>query len=136
MHRTVWAAIASQEASTSGLPFLFFGALGQNEAGLEKNPLGGPIIKAGNMGGFPVFTNRWLPATTDSVQNGKAFMIFGNMKAVAFGDKGDMRVGNFQSGVWAGKELGLSDQTGIVYKHRHALVVVLPKAFTVVYTKA
>jgi hypothetical protein len=117
MHRTVWAAISSQLASTSGLPFLFFGAFAANHAGFEKDPLGGPIRPAGNMGGFPVITNRWLPATTDSVQAGKPFMIFGNLKAMAFGDKGDIRVGNFQSGTWGGKELSLSDQSGIVYKH-------------------
>jgi hypothetical protein len=56
------------------------------------------------------------------------------LKAVAFGDKGDMRVGNFQSGSFGGKEIALSDQSGIVYKHRHALVTVLPKAFTVIFT--
>jgi HK97 family phage major capsid protein len=136
MHRTVWASIASQLASTSGLPFLFFGAFAANQSGLEKDPLGGPIRPAGHMMGFPVLTNRWLPATTIATQANTPFMIFGNLKAMAFGDKGDIRVGDFQSGVWAGKELGLSDQTGIVYKHRHALVVVLPKAFTVVYTSA
>jgi HK97 family phage major capsid protein len=136
MHRTVWAAISSQLASTSGLPFLFFGAFAANQSGLEKDPTGGPIRPAGNMAGFPVITNRWLPQTTDSVQTSAAFMIFGNLKAVAFGDKGDIRVGNFQSGTWGGKELSLSDQSGIVYKHRHALVVVLPKAFTVIKTPA
>jgi HK97 family phage major capsid protein len=137
MHRTTWAAIAQKEASTSGLPFLFFGAFAANNSGLEKDPLGGPIRPAGNMMGFPVITNRWLPAYVVGTTNAStAFMIFGNMKAMAFGDKGDMRVGNFQSGTWGGKELSLSDQSGIVYKHRHALVVVLPKAFCVVSTSA
>jgi len=132
MHRTVWAGISSSKASTSGIPFLYLGAFNGNQ--LEKDPLGGPIRAAGYMGGFAVKTNRWLPATTVASQANTAFMIFGNLKALAFGEKGDMRVGNFQSGTWGGKELSLSDQSGIVYKHRHALVVVLPKAFTVVYT--
>jgi HK97 family phage major capsid protein len=137
MHRTTWAAIAQKEASTSGIPFLFFGAFAANQSGLEKDPLGGPIRAAGNMMGFPVYTNRWLPAYVSGTTNAStAFMIFGNMKALAFGDKGDLRIGNFQSGTWAGKELSLSDQSGIVYKHRHALVVVLPKAFCVVSTSA
>lgn len=136
MHRTVWAGISSQLASTSGLPFLFFGAFAANNSGLEKEPTGGPIRPAGNMMGFPVITNRWLPATTDSVQTSTAFMIFGNMKAMAFGDKGDMRIAQFESGSFGGKEIALSDQHGIVYKHRHALVVVLPKAFTIVKTAA
>ncbi len=49
---------------------------------------------AGSIRGFPVYTNRWLPAYRPlSSQANTAFMIFGNMKACAFGDKGDMRVG-------------------------------------------
>lgn len=135
MHRTVWAAIRSALASTSGLPFLFLSGAG-NE--LAHDALGGPIKAAGMMGGFPVYTNRWMPATTvaSGSQPNTAFMIFGNLKAMAFGDKGEIRVGNFQSGSFGGKEIALADQSGIVYKHRHALVVVLPAAFTVVKTAA
>lgn len=131
MHRTVWAAIRTALASTSGLPFLFLSGAG-NE--LAHDALGGPIKPAGMMGGFPVYTNRWLPTTSVVSQANTAFMIFGNMKACAFGDKGDMRVAQFESGSFGGKEVALSDQRGIVYKHRHAFVVVLPKAFTVVST--
>lgn len=133
MHRTVWAGIRSALASSSGLPFLFLSGAGKE---LDDQPGGGPIRPAGSMAGYPVYTNRWLPATTVVSQTGTAFMIFGNMKACAFGDKGDMRVAQFDSGSFGGKEVALSDQRGIVYKHRHAFVVVLPKAFTVIYTAA
>ena len=133
MHRTVWAAIRSALASSSGLPFLFLSGAGDE---LQHDALGGPIKAAGSMAGFPVYTNRWLPATTVGSQANTSFMIFGNMKACAFGDKGDLRVAQFESGSFGGKEVALSDQRGIVYKHRHAFVVVLPKAFTVVYTAA
>jgi HK97 family phage major capsid protein len=133
MHRTVWAAIRTKLASTSGLPFLFFGGLNGDE--LSHDAAGGPIKAAGSMGGFPVYTNRWLPQNSATAVS-TAYMIFGNMKACAFGDKGDIRVGNFQSGSFGGKEIALADQSGIVYKHRHAFVVVLPKAFTVVSTAA
>ena len=111
-----------------------FGLNSTNE--LSHDATGGPIKPAGGMGGFPVYTNRWLPATTVGSQANTAFIIFGNMKACAFGDKGDMRVAQFESGSFGGKEVALTDQRGIVYKHRHAFVVVLPKAFTVVYTAA
>jgi len=131
MHRTVWAPIAATLASSSGIPLLYL-----NSAQLEKDATGGPIRPAGQMGGYPVYTNRWLPANSVVSQAGTAFMIFGNMKACAFGDKGDIRVGNFASGTFGGKEVALADQSGIVYKHRHAFVVVLPKAFTVVSTHA
>lgn len=133
MHRTVWAAIRSALASSSGLPFLFLSGAGRE---LSNEPGGGPIRPAGEMAGYPVYTNRWLPATTVGSQAGTAFMVFGNLKAVAFGDKGDLRVAQFESGSFGGKEIALADQRGIVYKHRHALVVVLPKAFTVVSTAA
>ena len=133
MHRTVWASIRSALASTSGIPFLFLSGAG-NE--LENIPGGGPIKAAGQMAGYPVFTNRWLPATSVASQTSTPFMIFGNMKACAFGDKGDMRVAQFTSGSFGGKEVALANQTGIVYRHRHAFVVVLPKAFTVILTSA
>ncbi|HLY40475.1 MAG TPA: phage major capsid protein [Terracidiphilus sp.] len=132
-HRTVWASIRSALASTSGLPFLFLSGAGRE---LSDNPGGGPIKPAGEMAGYPVFTNRWLPATTVGSQAGTAFGIFGNLKACAFGDKGDLRVAQFESGSFGGKEIALADQRGIVYKHRHAFVVVLPKAFTVISTSA
>ena len=135
-HRTVWADIAGMIASTSGLPFLYFGAMTGNQSGLEKDPLGGPIRAAGYMAGFPVYTNRWMPATTIATQANTPFIIFGNLKAMAFGDKGTIRVGNFASGSFGGKEIALSDQSGIVYKHDHALVVVLTKAFCVGFTSA
>jgi HK97 family phage major capsid protein len=132
-HRTVWAAIRSALASTSGLPFLFLSGAGSE---LRDEPGGGPIKAAGEMGGYPVFTNRWLPATTDQSQTSVAFGIFGNLKAAAFGDKGDMRVAQFESGSFGGKEIALADQRGIVYKHRHALSLTLPRAMVVAETAA
>jgi HK97 family phage major capsid protein len=132
MHRTVWAAIRSELASTSGLPFLFLSGAGSE---LSNDVGGGPIRKAGEMAGYPVFTNRWLPQLSATAAN-TPYIIFGNMKACAFGDKGDMRVAQFSSGSFGGKEVALANQTGIVYRHRHGFVVVLPKAFTVVSTAA
>jgi len=131
-HRTVWASLRVQKGS-DGLPILLFGGLA-SPATLDINPTGGPIRPAGSILGFPMYTNRWLPATTDGTQNNKPFLIFGNMKAAAFGDKGDLRVAQFESGAFGGKEIALTDQRGIVYKHRHAFVVVLPQAFVVAYT--
>jgi HK97 family phage major capsid protein len=133
MHRTVWAQARQTLASTSGLPFLFLSGAG-NE--LSDTPGGGPIKPAGHMAGYPVYTNRWLPTLVTTTSASTSFMIFGNMKACAFGDKGDLRVAQFESGSFGGKEIALSDQRGIVYKHRHAFVVVLPKAFTVISTSA
>lgn len=134
MHRTVWASLRVQ-TGTDGLPLLLFGGLA-SPATLDLDPTGGPIRPAGSILGFPVYTNRWLPSTSVASQANTPFLIFGNMKAAAFGDKGDMRVAQFESGSFGGKEIALSDQRGIVYKHRHAFVVVLPQAFVVAYTAA
>ncbi len=134
MHRTVWAALRVQTGS-DGLPLLLFGGLA-SPATLDIDPTGGPIKPAGSILGFPVYTNRWLPSTSTASQANTPFLIFGNMKACAFGDKGDLRVAQFESGSFGGKEVALSDQRGIVYKHRHAFVVVLPQAFVVAYTSA
>jgi HK97 family phage major capsid protein len=135
MHRTVWAALRVQSDAVNGLPILLFGGLA-SPATLDIDSTGGPIRPAGSILGFPVYTNRWLPSTSVATQTSTPFLIFGNMKAAAFGDKGDMRVAQFESGSFGGKEIALSDQRGIVYKHRHAFVVVLPQAFVVAYTAA
>ena len=140
MHRTVWASWRSQSAS-NGSPLLAFGGLPPTPY-LTADPLGGPIRPAGMLNGFPVYTNRWMPAVSDSSVNGfsdaasNPVAIFGNMKATAFGDKGDMRVEQFESGAFGGKEIALADQKGIVYRHRHAFSIVLPKAFVVLKTSA
>jgi HK97 family phage major capsid protein len=133
MHRTVWASLRVQKGS-DGLPILLFGGLA-SPATLDIDPTGGPIRPAGSILGFPVYTNRWLPQLSATAVS-TPFVIFGNMKAAAFGEKGDMRVAQFDSGAFGGKEIALSDQRGIVYKHRHAFVVVLPQAFVVAKTSA
>lgn len=141
MHRGLWASIRAQKATATGMPILPFGGLPSTPV-LTMDPLGGPIRPAGELMGFPVYTNRWMPNIGDSSVNGfsdaasNPCVIFGNMKAVAFGDKGDMRVEQFDSGAFGGKEIALADQKGIVYRHRHALSIVLPKAFVVAKTDA
>jgi hypothetical protein len=52
MHRTVWAAIRSALASSSGLPFLFLSGAGKE---LSDQPGGGPIKPAGEMAGYTWF---------------------------------------------------------------------------------
>ena len=135
MHRTVWAFIRAQKG-TDGLPILMFGGLA-SPATLSMNPTGGPVKPAGAIMGFPVYTNRWLPQKGSALDTTSSpFVIFGNMKATAFGDKGEMEVAQFESGSFGGKEVALADQRGIVYRHRHAWSIVLPQAFVVAETSA
>lgn len=136
MHRTVWAALRVQKDSGGNFILPFAGLA--SPAALSMDPTGGPITPAGQILGFPVYTNRWLPTlpTANAASANTAFIIFGNFKGAAFGDKGEMRVAQFESGAFGGKEIALTDQRGIVYKHRHAFAIVLPQAFVVGYTAA
>ncbi len=140
MHRTVWAALRVQKDTAGNfvLPLAGLNMVGGTTAALSMDPTGGPIKAAGQILGFPVYTNRWMPALPagNAVSASTAFIIFGNLKAMAFGDKGEMRVAQFESGAFGGKEIALADQRGIVYKHRHALTTVLPQAFVIGYTAA
>lgn len=140
MHRTVWAAMRVQKDSGGNfiLPFAGIPSIAGLASPLSMDPTGGPIKPAGQILGFPVYTNRWMPPlpSGNAASASTVFIIFGNMKALAFGDKGEMRVAQFESGSFGGKEIALADQRGMVYKHRHALVVALPKAFVVGKTAA
>lgn len=129
-HRTVWAALRVQKDSGGNFILPFAGIAGNI---LTNLPGGGPIRPAGEILGYPVYTNRWMPTlpTANAASANTYLIIFGNLKSMAFGDKGEMRVSQFESGAFGGKEVALADQRGIVYKHRHALVVVLPQAFVV-----
>lgn len=141
MHRTVWAKLRVQK-DTAGNYILPYAGWAQPGAALENNPGGGPVRPAGQILGYPVYTNRWLPAVGASSVNGfsdstsNPFLVFGNMKTFAFGDKGEMRVAQFESGSFGGKEIALADQRGLVYKHRHALTLTLPRAMVVGKTAA
>ncbi len=131
-HRTVWAALRVQKDTAGNFVLPFAGLV---PGLLEDHKGGGPIRPAGQILGYPVYTNRWLPDMSKSAAS-TAFGIFGNMKAMAFGDKGDMRVAQFESGNFGGKEVALANQLGIVYRHRHGLVITLPKAFVQIVTSA
>jgi HK97 family phage major capsid protein len=140
-NRTVWARLRTQK-DTAGNYILPYAGWAKPTPAMENHPGGGPIKPAGEILGYPVYTNRWLPAVGASSVNGfsdgasNPFCVFGNMRSFAFGDKGEMRVAQFESGSFGGKEIALADQRGLVYKHRHALANALPRAFVVGKTSA
>jgi HK97 family phage major capsid protein len=141
MDRTVWAKLRTQK-DTAGNYILPYSGWAKPEPAMENHPGGGPIKPAGEILGYPVYTNRWCPAVGASSVNGftdgasNPFAVFGNLKAFAFGDRGEMRVNQFESGSFGGKEIALADQRGLTYKHRHALSLVLPRAVVVAKTSA
>ena len=126
-HRTVWAKIRSQKDTAGNY---IFGYVNTN-FGEQVKPSG--IKPQGYILGFPVYTTRHLLANSASATATK-FAIFGNLKAMAYGDKGELRVVQANAGTFGGKEIALADQTGLIYKHRHALVVTLPAAFVILKT--
>jgi len=141
MNRSLWAKIRISK-DTAGNYILPYAGWAKPDPAVENHPGGGPIKPAGEILGYPVYTNRWMPAVGASSVNGfsdaasNPCVIFGNMKTFAFGDKGEMRVAQFESGSFGGKEIALADQRGIVYKHRHALTLTLPRAMVVGSTSA
>ncbi len=133
MHRTVWASLRAQKDTAGN--FLLPQGGAPSQAVIANNPTGGGVKPAGEILGFPVFTCRHLPALSATAVSTK-YIVFGNLKALAYGDKGEMRVAQFESGSFGGKEVALADQRALVYKHRHALTVALPAAFVTVKTAA
>lgn len=131
--RTVWAKIRMKKDTAGNYILPQAGAVSSGM--LSNYPLGGGPRPVGEILGFPVFTVRHLPANSATAVSTK-FCVFGNMSMVAYGDKGELSVEQFKSGSFGGKEIALADQTALVYKHRHALTIALPKAFVVGKTAA
>jgi HK97 family phage major capsid protein len=134
--RTVWASLRVQK-DDSGNYLLGLGGSGPASMWLLQNDpktTAGPR-PVGEILGYPVFTNRNMPALSASAAATK-FGIFGNFAAMGFGTRGDMTMEQFKSGSFGGKEIALADQTGLVFKQRHALTITLPEAFVAIKTHA
>lgn len=132
-NRTVWAKIRMKKDTAGNYVLPQAGAV--TSGMLANYPMGAGPRPVGEILGFPVFSVRHLPANSATAVSTK-FCVFGNLNALAFGDKGEMSVEKFTSGAFGGKEIALSDQVALIYKHRHALVVTLPAAFVVGKTAA
>ena len=129
MNRTVWAKLRA--VNTNGV--YLFGGMNAQVAVQQKAD---GLKPAGYILDYPVYTSRHFPTYASSGTTSTAFAVFGNMKAMAYGDRGNMTIAQYQSGSFGGKEIALADQTGLVIKHRHALVLTLQKAFVVLSTSA
>jgi len=134
MNRTVWAKVRMKKDTAGNYVLPMAGA---PSAALLANYAGnvGGTRPVGEILGYPVFTTRHLPANSATAVSTK-FAIFGNLKALAYGDRGEMAIAKHTSGSFGGKEIALADQAGMVFKHRHAVTVALPAAFVVAKTAA
>lgn len=133
MSDTVWASIRTQK-DTAGNYLLPQAGAATNRV-LAQYPSGSALQPDGEILGYPVHTSLHLPALSASAAATK-FIIFGNLKAFAFGEKGAMEYEEHRSGSFGGKEVAKSYQRGMVLNHRHALVNSLPAAFAVAKTHA
>lgn len=129
--RTVWANLRIQKDAAGAylLDIRYQGIFNSD----PKSPAGPKSV--GNILGYPVYTNRNMPALSASAASTK-FGIFGNFGMMAFGERGVMTMEQYKSGTFGGKEIALSDQTGLVIKDRHALSITLPEAFVTIQTHA
>lgn len=133
MSDTVWASIRVQK-DTAGQYLLPQAGAASNRV-LANYQSGGILQPDGEILGYPVHTSLHLPALSATAVSTK-FIIFGNLKAFAYGDKGSMEVEMFGSGSFGGHEIAKAQQRGLVYSHRHGLVNSLPSAFAVGKTAA
>lgn len=135
-HRTVWANLRTQ-SDDSGSFIAGAGGMSASLAWLLRNDPKSPAgpRPVGNILGHDVFTNRNMPALSASAASTK-FGIFGNLSMIGVGRRGSMGMEQFKSGTFGGKEIALADQTGLVIKDRHAIVLTLPEAFVTIETNA
>lgn len=128
MDPQVWAVLRAMKDGAGHYVLPQAGAVSNGV--LANNPTGGAVVPSGELLGYPVFETSHIntPATSATDINGETAIIFGNMRGVSMGD-GEMAVDTFKSGTFGGKEIGLSDQTALVFKHSHAITVTQPKSF-------
>lgn len=135
--RTVWANLRVQKDDAGAY---LLGIAGLGSQGLARILSTDPRSKAGPMPvgeilGFPVYTCRHLPALGASAAATK-FGVFGNLKCVAYGEKGPMRLEQYNSGTFGGKEIALAGQRGLVLEHEHAVAITLPAGLVAIKTAA
>lgn len=131
-HRTVWAEIRAQKDGAGNYILPWAGAANV----IEVKPMAAAPQPVGNLMSAPVYTNRWLPTLAQTAVS-KDFGVFGNLRrSLGMSDKGDIEFEQYRSGVFGGKEIALADQSGMVFKQRHGVVVQLPPAVKKIRTAA
>lgn len=131
MSDTVWAELRVQKDDSGQYLLPQAGAVSNRV--LAQYPSGSILQPDGEILGYPVHTSLHAPALSASA-SGTKFIIFGNLKAFAYGDRGTLEIEEHRSGTFGGKEVAKSYQRGIVLNHRHGLVNALPKAFAIAKT--
>lgn len=133
--RTVWASLRVQKDDNNQY-LLGVGGMSQSTQLVVNDPKSeaGPQ-PVGSILGYPVYTNRNLPALSASAAS-TVFGLFLNFKCLAYGTLRDMRLDQYTSGSFGGKEIALADQTGMVFKEQIAVAVALPEGIVQIKTNA
>ncbi len=131
MHRTVWAFLQTQKASTTG--DYFISAINPVVTGASQTQ-GFPNANAGTLWGYPVYLSDKLPERTTDDGASTPFIIFGNLKHLYMGVRSEIGVAISDSATVAGIDLFAQNMSAIRVIARHALAVGLPKAFAILST--
>ncbi len=86
-------------------------------------------------GKYPVYDSAVLPDTGDTAVSTK-FVIFGDMRLLAFAQSGAMEVSKSDSATVGGKNVFAAYQTAIRTFHEHGVVVANPQGFSLLKTAA
>lgn len=96
-------------------------------------PVGGA---PGTILGYPYYEIESMPSTSDASQADKAFIVFGNLKYLYFGDREQMTSMLAREGTVGSTSLLQTDQSALRITERVAIAVALPSAFAVIKTSA
>lgn len=129
MHRTIWALLQKQKASTAG----DYIAGSANPILTGSAMQGFPTAQVGVLWGYPVYLSDKMPSATAVSTK---YVIFGNLKHVYIGMRQEMAVSISSEGVIGGVSLFETNQSAVRVITRHAVAVGLPTAFAVLKTSA
>lgn len=133
--RTVWASLRVQKDDNNQY-LLGVGGMSQSSQLVVNDPKSGAGPQpVGSILGYPVYTNRNLPALSASAAS-TVFGLFLNFNCLSYGTLRDMKLMQFASGEFGGKEIALADQTGMVFKEQLAVAVTLPEGVVQIKTNA
>lgn len=128
MHSTVWHLLRTQKDSQGRYQFA------QDNNFMKNNEVAG-LQPDGAILGYPVFCVDVLPDSGDTAVSTK-FVIFGNLRYMAFGDGGSMEITKSEHATIGGVSAFAAYQSAFRGLHEHALVVGNEQGFVKLSTAA
>lgn len=136
MHRSVWGSVQKIKENSQHIASLFhpivMGA-GIGQPGSASAGVGTGLVPAGYIWGYPVYLSDKMPSTTAVSTK---FMIFGNLRYLALGDRQEMRLSVGAEATIGGVSMFETNQSAVRFTERIGLVIAKPTAFAVLKTAA